>query len=265
MISYNISEMVEAETYRWQKTRPAVMTTAPTGEQETFTLNGTIEQCKSRGNAECSAANQSKQVQVTVDAVGGGMGLLTVNYIYYDAAESGGGEPGAAIAGAAGSSSTNPEISVNVVSNQLSILTHPLVANSYSSNSPEWMALKMFSQGADLNATFSIGTGSEMQVYTVGEGLAGVDAAVMFLVGRQSSYYAPSVEMTVSYTVDGEASIPSVGDFMKISTPEGGASGADGRNWLLVGGGMQIQNGVSKMVKKYLLSGPGGWDPELYS
>ena len=262
MISYNIAELTEAETYRWQHTRPASMSTAPTGEQETFTFNGTIDQCKARGRAECAAASQSKQVQATVDAVGGGMGRLTVNYIYYDAAQTGGGE---AVAGAAGSSSSNPAISVNVVSNQLSILTHPLVANSYNSSSKEWMALKMFSQGADLNATFSIGTGSELQVYTVGEGLAGVDAAVMFLVGRQSSYYAPSVEMTVSYTVDGEAAIPDVGDFMKISTPEGGAAGADGRNWLLVGGGVQIQDGVSKMVKKYLLSGPGGWDPELYS
>ena len=265
MISYNVADLTEAETYRWQKTRPAVMTTAPTGEQETFTFNGTIDQCKSRGNAECSAASQSKQVQASVESVGGGFGKLTVVYIYYDESTESGGGSSAPVAGAAGSSSSNPEISVNVVSNQLSILTHPLVANSYSSNSPEWMALKMFSQGADLNATYSIGSGSEMQVYTVGEGLAGVDSAVMFLVGRQSSYYAPSVEMTVSYTVDGEAAIPSVGDFMKISTPEGGAAGADGRNWLLVGGGMQIQNGVSKMVKKYLLSGPGGWDPELYS
>ena len=262
MIGFNVADLTEAETYRWQKTRPAVMTTAPTGEQETFTFNGTIDQCKSRGNAECSAASQSKQVQASVESVGGGFGKLTVVYIYYDAADTGGG---AAVAGAAGSSSSNPEISVNVVSNQLSILTHPLVANSYNSSSKEWMALKMFSQGADLNATFSIGSGSEIQVYTVGEGLAGVDAKVMFLVGRQSSYYAPSIEMTVSYTVDGEAPIPSVGDFMKISTPEGGASGADGRNWLLIGGGMQIQNGVSKMIKKYLLSGPGGWDPELYS
>lgn len=265
MIKYNIAELVEAETYRWQKTMPAVMTTAPTGEQETFTFNGTVEQCKARGNTECAGASQSKQVQASVEKVGGDMARLTVVYVYYDAASGEGGEGSSPVAGAAGSSSENPEISVNVVSNQLGILTHPLIANHYMAGSAPWMAIKMFAQGADLNATYSIGSGNNVQIYTVAEGLASVSAQVIALVGRAASYYAPTVEMTVSYTVQGEAEIPEVGDFMKIATPEGGATGADGRNWLLAGGGMQIQNGVSKMVKKYLLSGPGGWDPLLYS
>lgn len=263
MISYNLNELTEADHYRWQLTKPANITSVPTGEVETATYNGTWEQCKARGQWECAGGSQTKQVQAVVESVGGGMARLTVTYVYFDGSPPETGE-GNATAGSAGSNSDNPEISINIVSNQLSILTHPAVATRYDSASKEWMALKMFSQGADMNAVFSIGSGADLQTFTVGEGLADVDSAVMFLVGRQSSYYEPSVEMTVSYTVDGEVEVPDVGSFCKIAQPEGGASAGGGRNWLLLGGGIQIQNGVSKMVKKYLLSAPGGWDQQLY-
>lgn len=264
----DLDAVQEAESYRWQKTNPPAMTSSPTGEQETFTYNGAFSECKAFGQAAAAGGSNLMQVTAVVERIGGMMAKLTVTKTYYDGYtppdpdDPGTGEP---TAGQTGSDASNPQYDWAIIANKTSILLHPTVlAAGIDPKSAQGIALKMLSQGADETATFTTGTKASPVPWTVGEALASVDDAVVALVASQSEFFDPSMELTVTYTIDGTQPAPEVGSYMTITAPEGNVSAGGDRNWLLTGGGVQIVNGQTKMVKKYLLSAPGGWNAAAY-
>ena len=273
MQSFNIVNGLEANTYSWRKANPPNPEGLATSEVETRTYSGAVEYLKNTLAAGLLAAgNAACQVSCSIVARGGGMGELTVTRTWYDAPEEeGGGESGGESggpppAGSVGSSAENPVYAFQVTENRIPILLHPIVQDaSIAGSSPQGIALRMLSNGADENATFTTGTADNPVAHTVGEALESVPAAVKNLVTKQSSYLSAGLVLDVRWQIDGKAAAPALGDFFKIATPEGGIGAPTGRNWLLAGGGATLENGKAFMTKKYILSEPGGWDETLYS
>lgn len=214
------------------------------------------------------------QVACAITAQGGGMGELSVTRTYYDALGGGGGggddggDGGGAVsppAGQVGTTAANPVYDFQITENNIPILLHPKVIEAgLTPGTPAAIALRMLANGADENATFTTGTANNPTPHTVGEALEHVSSTVRELVSNQSSYMSAGLVLTVRWQIDGEAAAPNISDFFRIATPEGSIGTPSGRNWLLAGGGATIEGDRVFMVKKYILSEPGGWDETIY-
>ena len=276
MQSYNIIDGLESNSYTWRKANPASPVGVPTSEVETRTYSGHLTYLRDTvAPTLLSDGSEACQVACSLTARGGGMAELTVTRTWYSAAagEGGGGDDsggsggsGGNVAGEVGSSSDNPVYSFQVTENRIPILLHPLIEEAgVSPSSAQGIALRMLANGADENATFTVGSADNPTPYTVGLALEHVPDKVKTLVASQSSYLSPGLVLEVRWQIKGDMAVPQVSDFFKIATPEGNISTPSDRNWLLAGGGAVIENGRVYMSKKYILSEPGGWDKTLYS
>lgn len=273
MQTFNFTEGLQSVSETWKKTNPAEMGSTPTSEVSTMEFTGSFDYLKNtlapqfleQGSAEC-------QVNCSITRMAGGVGRLVVTKTFYnpivvpDDPDDPDSPGGGSTAGSAGSSASNPIYEIEIGERQLPILVHPLVkAQGYDPKSAAWIALKMLSNGSDENETFTIGAGTDLVAYTVGEALEHVPSGVVALVSGQSSFLDVAVTLTVKWELDAAAAAPNVGEFMKIATPEGAPPLSGDRNWLLAGGGVTIEGDRAMMVKKYIASEPGGWKEEAYS
>lgn len=269
MQSYNIVEGLESNSYTWRKANPANPEGVPTSEVETRTYTGHLTYLRDVvASTLLSGGSPVCQVACSLTARGGGMAELTVTRTWYSAAEDDGGSGGSGgnVAGEVGSSADNPVYSFQVTENRIPILLHPTVKEAeISPSSYQGIALRMLANGADENATFTVGDAENPQPYTVGVALEHVPDRVKDLVANQSSYLSPGLVLDVRWQIEGDMTVPALSDFFKIATPEGNITTPSDRDWLLAGGGAVIENGRVYMTKKYILSEPGGWDKSLYS
>ena len=272
MQSFNIVDGLESNTYSWRKANPASPVGVPTSEVETRTFSGHLTYLRDTvAPTLLSGGSEACQVACSLTARGGGMAELTVTRTWYSAAEDGdedepGGGSGGNVAGEVGSTAENPAYSFQVTENRIPILLHPIVQEAQiSPSSYQGIALRMLANGADENATFTVGSADNPRPYTVGIALEHVQDKVKDLVANQSTYLSPGLVLDVRWQIDGDMAVPELSNFFKIATPEGGIKAPSNRNWLLAGGGAVIENGRVYMSKKYILSEPGGWDETLYS
>lgn len=271
MQSYNIIEGLESNSATWRKANPPNPEGVPTSEVETRTYSGHWDYLRHTvAPTLLSGGTDACQVACALTARGGGMAELTVTRTWYSAAEDeeggGSGGSGGPVAGEVGSSAENPVYSFQVTENRIPILLHPTVkAAEIEPSSPQGIALRMLSNGADENATFTVGSADNPQPFTVGIALEHVSPEVKDLVSNQSTYMSPGLVLDVRWQIDADMAVPELSDFFKIAKPEGGIKDPSDRNWLLAGGGAVIENGRVYMTKKYILSEPGGWDETLYS
>lgn len=269
MFSHNITDGLESTTYRWSKVSPTNMLGSPTGESETFTFTGSEDYLKNTlAPTHLATASEALQVNCSLSRLPGGMAELTVTKTGYIAApEDDPSTPGTGLAGATGTSSAAPIVQIDVAEAQDPIMTHPTVtAAGFAPDSPQFIALNMLASGHDMMATFSTpdSTDGSPVVWTVFDALRGVGADVIALVQSASSYLVPNITMTIKWALADDAAVPSFGQYFTIQTPENAPSVSGGRNWLYLGGGMTLEGGSAMVVKKYKLSGPGGWNSAVY-
>ena len=275
MHEFNIIDGLEAVDYSWSNSEPRQMRGTATGETETLTYTGRMAAMKAMAKAQLGQGSQSMQVRANITRMEGGMAKLSITRTYYGSGSSedepvdpeNPEDPGEAAAGEAGSSEANPLISFDFTEVQQPILTHPLVqAMGLNEVSPQWIALRMLSQGADLTQTFNWSTGGgEPMVYTVEEGLQGVPSDVQKLVGGQQFYLDVMITASVKYEIDGASSLPAFGQVPRIEAPPNAMQLTGGRNWLFCGGGISLEGGRVMVTKVYKSSDAGGWNPECYS
>lgn len=274
MQSFNIIDGLESKTYSWRKSNPANPSGVQTSEVEVKTYSGSVTYLKNTlAPLFLAEGSRTMQVACSINAQGGGMGEMSVTRTYYDSAgggddggdDGGGGGGSAPPAGQVGTTAENPVYDIQISENNIPILLHPKVKDAnLSPGSAEEIALRMLSNGADENATFTTGTADKPVAHTVGEALSEVSAEVRALVSKQSSFLSAGMVLTVRWQIDGTEPAPDIGDFFRIATPEGPVGTPSGRNWLLAGGGATIEGDRVFMVKKYILSEPGGWDETIY-
>jgi hypothetical protein len=179
----------------------------------------------------------------------GEYGTLRATWTYY---EQGTGEGGEQPQQQPGSSRECPQYELSSSATQEPVLTHPKFAAVKWDTGPG-IALQKLAAGADPDEEFEwLGTR-----YSVGEEAQKVDGWELVL--RARSYYVPHVVVSVTRAGGGTASVGEV-----VSKVEGVATAA-GVKWLTAGGGASGTGAGRRFVQKYIASGPGGWDKEIYS
>lgn len=248
------SGAIEQVDRTWSRVFPVDMGAATaTGETDEWTYAGDWDALYAFAmNKQSELGSLSMQVSATLRRVAGGQAVLTLRTQGYtptaggedgeDGGESGGGEQAGA----------ETEVSVEVTASMEDILTHPKFAAVKWDTGPG-IALQKLAAGADPDEEFEwLGTR-----YSVGEEAQKVDGWELVL--RARSYYVPHVVVSVTKAGGGTASVGEV-----VSKVEGVATAA-GVNWLTAGGGASGTGAGRRFVQKYIASGPGGWDKEIYS
>lgn len=247
---------VEQVGRTWSRTAPVKMEgVEPAGVSNEYTYAGGFDELVAFAQEYIGAhADRTLQVVATVRRDVGGMAQLTLSTQQYQDAATDDGDAGGDAGGtgdAGGDEAEEAEVSIEVSGSTEDILTHPRFAQV------DWrgkagIALQKLARGADPEEEFEFEGG----LYKVGEQAANVDG--WELVTKMSSYYVPHVVATI--TDDGEGEVPQM---FQVSAPAELTAPA-GYNWLAMGGGTQTVGGKRRRVRKYMLSGPGGWDAEVY-
>lgn len=257
MIELNITKApVEQAGRTWSRTAPVKLEgVESTGVSNEYTYAGGFDALVEYAQEYINAnAGKTLQVTATVRREAGGMAQLTLSTTAYkevveeeeEPEEGGGGTV------APPEEETGTEVSIEVSGSVEDILCHPRFRN-VNFDTMAGIALQKLARGADPEEEFEWGG----LTFKVGEQAANVDG--WELVTRASSYYVPHVVATI--TDNGRGGVETV---FTISNPPG-LSTPGGYNWLSMGGGMQTVGGKRRRVRKYMLSGPGGWDPEIYA
>lgn len=236
---------------------------------EQHTYGGDWATLKSQASADADTAIYSRRYTATLTRMAGGHCELVTQWQDYvwvpDDSDGSEDTPG--------SSEDNPVITLSISASQESILTSALFTEGDGAGSTaEQLALyKMIAEGSSLS-TIVIYNGVETTLnQLVEEGHALVPALVA-KVQQTPSYYVPRIECEVSWT-SAEMLTPTAS--FSIESPQGLEELDLGdRNWLYLGGSSQSvevqadDDGEPVLmynnVKKYLLSGVGGWDKSIY-
>lgn len=79
------------------------------------------------------------------------------------------------------------------------------------------------------------------------------------------SYLVPNQVFRVSYTQNSKPPAALLNMTGYIKNAEDAPTVGDGRNWLLIGVNYSSESGVYSITEEYQLSGPGGWNTEIYT
>lgn len=172
--------------------------------------------------------------------------------------------PGAESAGSGadyqlpGSSREAPSYSLQVTCVQEPLLTHPKYENL---EGKALTALKLLMDGTKESDVVS--QDESGNPVTLQELLAevGNQELVNKIRKGQTHYMAPQIAITARYKA---SRIPDTGNAFKISQPPGNFSTPAGCDWLQLVPGIEAHGKEIWVSETYLLSGPGGWDPDIY-
>lgn len=234
-----------------------------TGRSREWNFTGDFAALEVKFEEMLAAGTQLAQRQCVLTRVDGGMAELVVTEVVYEEDE-GSGDGGSEEAWAVGGSESNPLYEYSFAETAEPILTHPLIAGVYGDGKDDdvMSALQFVAQGGMDNAIIYLSDGKQSDVKSFLE-KKGVSAKVKQMV-RTPSFIDVRTRLTVSYEVDKKASVTELGSTHVVKTPPGPIGTPTGRQWLYVGGGYRKQGDKVYRQEVYLLSGPKGWDADVY-
>lgn len=259
LIQHNITA-AEAVTYVHKATQPRNMGgLTPTGETWETRYTGTLAQMEELFNAQLATGGQYRQVSCSLTRTEGNMAELVVSSAAFVEPL----DPEQPVAGDVGTSETNPTYSYDFAEVTEHILTHPkIVEQNYS---PEMLSVMSYIvKGGDWGDwIYADDSGHQIHV-TEYFSHNNVPQEILNLLFTPT-YLATRTFLTVTYTVGAEAPVSALPEVETIQTPPGPLRTPPGRNWLYKGGSYQVSGDDVQLVQRYALSGPGGWDPNIYS
>lgn len=235
---------------------------AGTSSQQVY--SGQWADMSSLMSAQLATGSLAQQVQATLSRQPGGLGQLTITRTDYisatDPGGGGGGSEPSMQAQDVGTSEQNPEYSYEFAEVQEPIMTHPAIAAAGLSQDA-LSVLAYLSKGGQLTDNIWLSGGNQLRV-NAAIAYYNIPLWLVMLV-QIPNYLDVKVTLTASWSVDPTTTV-SIPTALAITTPPGPIQTPLGRNWLYVGGSYQIKGSDCKLVKKYILSGPGGWDSRIY-
>lgn len=248
---YNILDREQVEHTR-TKLRPVISgqdSFVAGGDTETYRYSGPWAAMLSRFNALDGTLTRRVEATLTRSA-DGNFGELEYTYTtYIPAKEAVNADPGSTMPGSSGD---NPCYDLTTSEASAPILTSPLAANLSDEGA---RALKMLMDGYAPTDMFD-------DELTIEEVAKAANATLYDLVSKGvTEYLVQRVTLTARY----KSASPVAGGGIEIKDPPGpfGAAGK-GRNWLYLGATQNMSNGEIWVTETYKLSGPGGWDENLY-
>lgn len=234
-----------------------------TGRSREWNFTGDFDALSEKFEEMLAAGSYTALRQCVLTRGDGGMAELVVTEAEYEVAD-GDDAGGSEEAGSVGSSASNPLYEYSFAETAEPILTHPQIAGVYGDGKDDdvMSALQFVAQGGMDNAIIYLSDGKQSDVKSFLE-KKGVSAKVQQMV-RTPSYIDVRTRLTVSYEVDKKASVAELGSTHVVKTPPGPIGTPKGRQWLYVGGGYRKQGDKVYRQEVYLLSGPKGWDADIY-
>lgn len=231
--------------------------TESTGQREVIKYTGPWEAILERGVQAVSGTEGAVAVTVEMERAAGGIGEMTITEETYrkPAAADNGGENGNGESNIG--TSENPEITSSFTVQAEPLLTHP---NFKDINDADAWLLQQVAAGTHPGAHVEY-NGKKYVLREACKSLSGSAATVfkLYLKGI-TQYYEVYGDITVRGT-GGE--FP--GEVGHIANPPGNVSAPADRNWLCTGKGKTKQGKEVVYTAQYRLSGPGGWNKDLYS
>ena len=237
---------------------------------EQHTYGGDWATLRAQAASEAAGATFTRRYSATLTRMAGGHCELVTQWQEYEwvSDNSDGSEDEKP-----GSSEDNPVITLTISAAQESILTSALFTDGDGAGcTAEQLALyKMIAEGASLSTIVIYNKIESTLTQLIADGHS-LTSELVAKVQKSPSYYVPRVECEVSWRSQ-EMLTPTAS--FSIESPQGLESLDLGdRNWLYLGGSSQSvevqadEDGEPVLmynnVKKYLLSGVGGWDPDIY-
>lgn len=248
---YNIAAREQVEHSR-TKQRPVISgqdSYVPGGDTETYRYTGPWAAMLSRFNALDGSLTRRLEATLT-RSVDGNFGELDYTYTtYIPAKEAVNADPESTMPGSA---ADNPCYDLTTSEASVPILLSPLAENLTDEGA---RALKMLIDGFAPTDMFD-------DTQTIEEVAKAANEKLYEKVSKGiSEYLVQRVTLTARY----KSASPVTGGAMQIKDPPGpfGKAG-NGRNWLFLGATQNMSNGEIWVTETYKLSGPGGWDEDLY-
>lgn len=270
MQSYNIG-VREAARYVLSDSKPADMSGyEPTGRTQEWNYTGDFEALKAQFEQMLEGGSKTRQRQCVLTRVEGDMAELVVTEVHYRVAEEEGEEGDEEVlhAGDVGTSAANPLYEYSFAETQEPMLTHPLIGGIYgprgSAPDDEVMAALQYLAAGGLDSGIIYQKDGKQTTVAALLGQKGVTQTVQTMV-RTPSYLDVRTRLTVSYEVEPDKVVGE--DNMRtyvVKDPPGPVATPAGRDWLFAGGGYRKQGAKVFYSEVYLLSGPLGWDPNIY-
>lgn len=266
--------------YSEYRKRPQEMTGySATGDYDEEHFCGTLVECQEEAGAQLALGTKTVQVETSLRRLDGGMAELTVRRSYYKAdggsahgSGCGGGGSGASdsgsgitvlTTGAWGTSKARPTYEVHCAPTQESILTHPKITQYQGTiDETAQYCLKYIADGGGMWDIMQLP--NQFQTSPADYLRANGYTELLDLVCKAPYFLDPGLELTVTWEVSKDSPEEGFAELCTIQRPEGPIKVKSPRNWLLVDATYRTQAGKTQCVKKYKLSGPNGWDPEIY-
>ena len=229
--------------------------TESTGQREVIKYTGPWEAILEHGVQAVSGAEGAVAVQVEMERNAGGIGEMTITEETYRIPTATGGDDGDKESNLG--TADNPEITSSFTVQAEPLLSHPNFKGITDADA--WL-LQQVAAGTHPDARIEY-NGKKYVLREACKSLSGAAGKVcqLYLKGI-TQYYEVYGDITVRGT-GGE--FP--GEVGHITTPPGNVSAPSDRDWLCTGKGKTKQGKEVVYTAQYRLSGPGGWNKELYS
>lgn len=251
MKSYNITAQESLEHTR-TRTRPVITgqdAFVNGGDTETYHYTGPWATMLARFNSLEGTLTRRVEATLTRSA-DGNFGELEYTYTsYIPSKDAVNADPESSMPG---SSSANPCYDLTTSEASAPLLTSPLATGLSDEGA---RALKMLIDGYAPTDMFD-------DERTIEEVASASNEKLFKLVSKGvTEYLVQRVTLTARYKADA----PVAGGGMTVKDPPGPfASAGAGREWLYLGATQNMSNGEIWVTETYKLSGPGGWEDDLY-
>lgn len=237
--------------------------TESTGNKETTKYTGTWEQMLTAATGYLSTGGDGVQISCELERLEGGIGELTVTretFTQPPADSEGGGDTESGSGGGELGTEAAPCYTCSSSTVQECILAHPKFENI--GDLPR-RALKAMIDGQDENSFLEDET-TESGGRKIKDCIGDDEAAKLAfkLIGKGiTSFLNVQTEITARWK--GRSNKYSVGEI--VTTPPGGFKAVSGRDYLVVGSGIEKTGKETWCSATFRMSGAGGWKKELYS
>lgn len=260
VITRNINVQEQA-AYTRQLTIPRDMQGAvATGETEEWRYTGLMPQLQELFDAKKADGSLSTQVSLTLTRAAGNFGELVVRHSYYTAPDP---EATDHKAKEVGSSRNNPSYDYTISTATESIMLHPLIAEGGLSDDL-LTVLAHLTKGGTAQDVLRLSDGYE---HFAGEYIlhyAGDQGAKLLSIVATPQWLDIRINLSVTYAVAPDALVALPTACQIHSQVPGPLPTPAGRNWLSGPAKNSVQGDKCTVTEEYILSGPGGWDPDIY-
>lgn len=180
--------------------------------------------------------------------------ITTTHYAANDSANDGSSGEGTS---KPGESASNPAVSCQTTGTLEPILTHPKFASE-----PEEVlqAFNLVMSGHKLSEKMQVPGESEPRTIASVLSNATPDCYKLIMSGV-AQYYSPHTVLTKRY----KATALPAGACCVRKDPQAGITASEGRDWLYIGPGIEMNGDEIWVTETYELSGPGGWNEFIYA